>query len=117
MATGVGVEVVEEFIAAGIERANEHGGLAARLHQFLAVELDALELRHGRILIAHDELDLLAGRYFNFAWDELVVLDHDHDTRVLRDGWGRQGKHQKSCTEDKTTHRRPHPRTMQMRIT
>ena len=54
MAAGLRMKIVEEFIAAGIERPDKDGNLLAGSDDFLAMELTAFEFRRGLVLVADD---------------------------------------------------------------
>ena len=67
MASILRMEVVKEFVAAGIKRTNVHGDLLAGSDRLLAMQFDALKFGHRGILIAHDQL------YFVFAGMEISL--------------------------------------------
>src|ERR1700747_3176794 len=92
MATGLRVEIVEKLITARIERSDEHGDFLAGGHDLFTVKLHALEFRGGRVLVAHDELDLDPCRDWTLARNKLVVFQHNRDGGIIRQGGRRKGK-------------------------
>ena len=80
------MEIVEEMIAAGIERPDLHGDFAARRHDLLDAQRLALEFRGREIEIFHDDGEGLVGRRVRFGGREFMVLDGDVDRRLLRQG-------------------------------
>src|ERR1700722_12931564 len=55
MAAVFRVEVVEEFVAAGVEGADEDRDLVAGCDDLLAMDVGALKFRRGLVLIADDQ--------------------------------------------------------------
>src|SRR5277367_4116333 len=107
MTTILGMEIVEKLIAAVIERADIDGDLAARGYHLFAMKIAALEFRHGGVLIADDQFDLLAGRNRHFARVKLATLDRNDDIAFV--GMRRQdaGAGQKRDTETETHRSKP----------
>jgi hypothetical protein len=83
MTAVIGVEIVEELVSAGTEWADQDGNLATGGDRSLGVEFDAFELRHGAVLVADDQSDLLTGRDWNLARNEFAARDRDHDTGII----------------------------------
>src|SRR5579885_1960360 len=82
-AAGLPVEIVEELVAPGIERADEDAGLAPGRNDLFAVQHRALELAGGRLLVAHNQLDLDPGRHRHLGRDPLVISQHDRHLVVV----------------------------------
>src|SRR5271154_582273 len=91
VAAGLRVKIVEELIAARIERADEHCYFLTGSHNLFAVKLVALKFRGGRVLVAHNQLDLDPRGDLNLAWHELVVLQRDRETGIVSEGGGHGG--------------------------
>src|SRR6185437_6535587 len=95
-----GMEVAEETIAAGIERADINGDLAMAGHDFLAVERMALELLGRGIEVLDQEAHLHSRRDGHLGGLEAMVLDGDRDRRVLGAcALGGQRRHQRHREE------------------
>jgi hypothetical protein len=86
------VKIVEELIAARIERSDENGDLFAGGYDFLTVNLGALEFRGGRVLVADDELDLDSCGYLNLARNELIVFHQNRKAGIICQSGGSTGE-------------------------
>src|SRR4051794_25682658 len=78
------VEVVEEFISAGLQRADADRGLAVRRDDLFHPHRLAFELHRSRIAILHAKQDRLVGRRAHFARLKLLTLHCEFDRYVLR---------------------------------
>src|SRR5579863_5644087 len=74
---GARIEIVEELVAAGAERADKDGDRAATDHDLFAIEIAALELGRGRVKILDGEGDLLPRGKLELLGREAMVLYRD----------------------------------------
>src|SRR5271166_3459627 len=112
MAAGLRMKIVEEFIAAGIERSDKDYYFLPRTDDLLTMKLIAFKFGCGLVLVADDELDFGAGRNLHFARHELVILQRDRETRNIRQRGCRQQQTQQPGDRQNTTHRQPQPLRM-----
>src|SRR5689334_18996854 len=80
---GVLVEVAEKGIPARLQRTDVDADLSLGGHDLLAIELVALELLRGIVLVIDDELHLLAGRNRNLRRLEAMAPDREARLGVL----------------------------------
>src|SRR5216684_1909339 len=80
------IEIADELVAARLERTDEDAHLLAGGNDLLAVERRAFKLLGGRVLVLDLQRDLGIGRYLEFRRLELMVLDRQTETLLLRQG-------------------------------
>src|SRR5271165_5809003 len=101
-ARGLRVEIAEELVFPGLQRADVHRDLLSTGDHLFAPELSALELLRRRIVVLDSQGDFLAGRDFDFSRLKLVVFDDQRVGGFLRGGAGsyrqNQGEQQDSGT-------------------
>src|SRR5882757_5910231 len=78
------IEIVEEFVFAGLERADAHDALAIRGDHLFGLELLALEFHRGGVAIGDADHDAGVRRRLDLGRLELLVLHGDLNGRVLR---------------------------------
>src|SRR5512134_1961875 len=83
---GLGVELTEEGILAGRQRADEDHRLAVAADDLFAVQLVALEFFRRRVEVLDQQLDLGVGRDHDFRREEQVVANLDFDDRGRGEG-------------------------------
>src|SRR5580765_1077692 len=113
------VEVVEEGVAAGLQRADaDVDGLAGR-HDLLDAEVLALELRRLGALVRHDEHERRVGLDLDLARLELVLVDRERNFRRRigrhRGARDRHDADQESCNQERE--RSPHRIPPTLRLT
>src|SRR5258708_29207092 len=86
------IEVVEEFVFAGLERTDAHDALALRGDHLLGLELLALEFHGGGVAVGDADHDTGIRRRLDLDRLEFPVLYGELDGRVLRQR--RAAKHQ-----------------------
>src|SRR6266481_8524387 len=76
-ARGLWVEVPEELVAPGLQRADIDGDLPSAGDDLLAPELGAFKLLGCWIVVLDNQRNLLTGRDLDFRWLEPVILDDE----------------------------------------
>src|SRR5437763_9493725 len=71
------MELTEEIVSAGDQRAETNHALAAAGHHLLDPERLRFELFRGCVLVVDGEGDPFPGRHMQLGRRERVVLDHD----------------------------------------
>src|SRR5689334_1226607 len=98
---GLLIELADELVLARLERPHEHRALRLARNDLLDLEVVALELLGGGVLVVDHDLHLLARGDLDAVGGELVVLDHDVDVPVggedaergSEEGGGDEAKH------------------------
>src|SRR5215813_11716452 len=81
---GVGVEIADEFVAAGGERPDAHQAFGLAGNDLLDLERGTLEFLRGWVLVGDIDRYALARRHADFLRLELVIADDE--VELLREG-------------------------------
>lgn len=69
------MKIIEEIVPAGLLRTHAEDGLLAGRHDFLEMQIAALEFRRNGIQIGNVNLDRASGRRMQFGGFEFTILD------------------------------------------
>src|SRR6185312_1573703 len=86
------IEIAEEFIAAGLQRADIDGDLLAARHHLLAMQFGALEFLGRGIEVLDGYGDLLARRDLDLGRREAMIFDRQRVNALLGAGEGQSVK-------------------------
>jgi|SRR6516165_3936805 hypothetical protein len=104
MATGLWVKIIEKLITARIERPDEDADFLPGGDNLLAMELNALEFRRSRVVVAHDKLDLDTRGDVDLAGYKLVVFQDDRKAGIICQGGRCNGENEQAQEPGGTNH-------------